>query len=1120
KSVLLSNGYFKLDIDNDLPFQITSLALVVMSGEETIWEVNVADIDPYTLYNSQYLFNESPITISMTEDISYTFNIAISPEQAGNLVDGNWSESCFPDLDSPPIYLCDDILTPIDASSTPSFPSVYLADNTCNGECGGECVPLYYCGTDGYVGISNLSCGEYPYLGDFTSSASPVLDPPIYAYINLTWDGSSLSQSGFAYPLDSTCDSQTFVNDGVCGSPIPTCTSGLVGMPCSQDTDCNTETECSIASGTEQYCSSTCDEGQYSDGWVYQAINPDTGDNGTLTISMEIMADEIGQVIVEIDAGIQDILNESIPSPSPIVLPGFNGFNIKGVKVDEATPEYPNELVMEMNSDFIVPIDFVINMDNFFENDTTALSESVEISGNSVTAISVADYLIANDPSESESFSEINISYDFTIEPGEYTIIPVDNKLNMGGISYSAEMSDLKLAYISSIADSLAFSPYAIPDMAGIDNPAILFTFNNQMGIPTVAAVKITGADEIYEFDILLNLPVSENGCNYDIGDGALTKLLINEETLTYSYYCGEDINNIIHSDTYLINSDDFLAVFNGNDVIIETGLWIYGQGQIYPATSCELDIEFGQNIGSGCTDPSACNYDINAMDDDGSCLELDCALECGGSAMEDCEGECNGMAIYYEECEACVGALGNMSCTEGCDGEWYYVHYIPPPYENNELPGTDGNGDCCFYEELDECGNCFGSGPEDNYDCAGNIICAEYVCLDNEACNYYHGHGGSIPPSDGNSICNDNSLCEYETCMGCDGELYFYEYDNPPEYDTCISDEYPLGVCDGNGWDYCDDDDNGTYNKDQYGSGAYALLVSDIPDDQGGYLYLSFNGSAYDTDSLSTEFTLPENEADYANYGSEFYAIERLDGGSWIALHSIAAYGAELYATEVRTLSDSTSISNALSEYRVIAAMTEGNYVSLSTAIGYSVDNIAPITPTSFTGSYDSDLGRAVLSWDVSDANDISHYNVYKNATLHTTVNDITFSEEVSEDAEYSVSAVDIHENESSLTATVSMTVLAIADHLTPSEFALLPAYPNPFNPVTTIQYSLPEYAKILIQVYDSNGGLVTELINASIQPGHYSVDWDATDYASGVYFVKMIAGDYMQNQKLMLVK
>ena len=114
---------------------------------------------------------------------------------------------------------------------------------------------------------------------------------------------------------------------------------------------------------------------------------------------------------------------------------------------------------MNMNSDFIVPIDFVINMDNFFDSDGNSLSKIIQISGDSQTIISLADYLIANDANESQTFTDINISYDFNIEPGEYSIIPVDNKLNMGSISYSAVMSDLKLAYISAIADSLDFAP-------------------------------------------------------------------------------------------------------------------------------------------------------------------------------------------------------------------------------------------------------------------------------------------------------------------------------------------------------------------------------------------------------------------------------------------------------------------------------------------------------------------------------------------------------------------------------------------------------------------------------------------------------------------------------------
>ena len=613
KSVQLSNGYFKLDIDNGFPFQLTSLELIVMGGSETIWEVNAVDIDPYTLYNSKKLFSESPITISMTEDISYTFNITISPEQAGNPVNPNWSESCFPDLDSPPVYLCDDILTPIDVSSTPSTPNVYVADNTCNGECGGECIPLYYCGTDGYIGISSLSCGEYPYLGDFTSFTSPELDPPIYAYIALVWDGSSLFQSGFAYPMDATCANQNFTNDGVCGSPIPTCTSGLVGMPCIDinddgivdDLDCNTQTECSTVSGTEQYCSATCNEGQYSDGWTYEAINSETGDNGKLSISMEIMADVIGEVLVEISVDIQDILNENIPSPEPISLPGFDGFDIKGVKVAEPTLEYPNQLVMNIESDFIVPIDFVINMDNFFDGDGNSLSEAVGISGNSVTTISVADYLIAKDPSESETFSEINISYDFIIEPGEYTIIPVDNKLIMGGISYYAEMSDLKLAYISAIANSLDFSPSESTPIEGIPTGfegfelfdiQMVIDLYNQIGIPVVLDFEISGEKAEVSIDPIklatnINAPFTVGDCEYAIGDTARTIIFIDRNYQITNKYCGIDTTQLISSDTLNYEEEDLssfidLMNFGPDQMYMESSVLIDGTGILAPQTN------------------------------------------------------------------------------------------------------------------------------------------------------------------------------------------------------------------------------------------------------------------------------------------------------------------------------------------------------------------------------------------------------------------------------------------------------------------------------------------------------------------------------------------------------
>ncbi len=88
------------------------------------------------------------------------------------------------------------------------------------------------------------------------------------------------------------------------------------------------------------------------------------------------------------------------------------------------------------------------------------------------------------------------------------------------------------------------------------------------------------------------------------------------------------------------------------------------------------------------------------------------------------------------------------------------------------------------------------------------------------------------------------------------------------------------------------------------------------------------------------------------------------------------------------------------------------------------------------------------------------------------------------------------------------------------PDTYSLMPAFPNPFNPVTTISFRVPERASVLIQVYDMTGQHVAELVRDTREPGNYSVTWNAADQPSGIYFVKMIAGSYTQVQKVMLVK
>ena len=88
------------------------------------------------------------------------------------------------------------------------------------------------------------------------------------------------------------------------------------------------------------------------------------------------------------------------------------------------------------------------------------------------------------------------------------------------------------------------------------------------------------------------------------------------------------------------------------------------------------------------------------------------------------------------------------------------------------------------------------------------------------------------------------------------------------------------------------------------------------------------------------------------------------------------------------------------------------------------------------------------------------------------------------------------------------------------PMEYILYNIYPNPFNSVTNIIYGLSEYTNVQIVIFDLTGKQIESLVNEFQIVGYHSVDWNANKYPSGMYFVKMIAVDYISTQKLMLVK
>ena len=91
------------------------------------------------------------------------------------------------------------------------------------------------------------------------------------------------------------------------------------------------------------------------------------------------------------------------------------------------------------------------------------------------------------------------------------------------------------------------------------------------------------------------------------------------------------------------------------------------------------------------------------------------------------------------------------------------------------------------------------------------------------------------------------------------------------------------------------------------------------------------------------------------------------------------------------------------------------------------------------------------------------------------------------------------------------------------PAVFALLPAYPNPFNPVTTIQFFIPIVETrhaVSVQIYDITGKLVGTLMDEELKPGHHTIQWNASGFSSGIYFVRLQSEDFSKSQKLILLK
>jgi hypothetical protein len=203
-------------------------------------------------------------------------------------------------------------------------------------------------------------------------------------------------------------------------------------------------------------------------------------------------------------------------------------------------------------------------------------------------------------------------------------------------------------------------------------------------------------------------------------------------------------------------------------------------------------------------------------------------------------------------------------------------------------------------------------------------------------------------------------------------------------------------------------------------------------------------------------------------------------------------------------------------------------------------LDSIPPNPPMDLT-AHDVDAGT-LLQWDegilVTDSDSASNYVIYKfenddslDLSNPENILDIIPSENLEyldstgdEYLSYSyvVTALDRLDNESIASNNVELIFTQIEEPFltSPSGFQLFDNYPNPFNPTTVIGYQLPVMSYVELTIYNLLGEKVVTLISENQLPGYHRVEWDASGYATGVYYYHIKADSFTAIKKMVLVK
>ena len=251
----------------------------------------------------------------------------------------------------------------------------------------------------------------------------------------------------------------------------------------------------------------------------------------------------------------------------------------------------------------------------------------------------------------------------------------------------------------------------------------------------------------------------------------------------------------------------------------------------------------------------------------------------------------------------------------------------------------------------------------------------------------------------------------------------------------------------------------------------------------------------------------------------------------AWEFVAQQAPSGFPTYSYTASTTTDSMAGSNPRTVFMVQArGYLPNTFWSSAPDSGYSVDNLAPGTPSPFTGTYAG--GATHLHWGAGTEPDLAGYRLYRGASAGFVPGpanqiaappDTGHTDPGTAGSYYKLSAVDVHGNESGFALLTPGTTVGVPEPGSAGLAWLAPVRPNPARGTALVRFGVPRETEVRLAIFDLGGRVVTELMRGRLPAGEYAVPWAGDrerGSASGLFWVRLEAEGRSLTQRLVRIE